>query len=231
MIDGYKIKDGKVIVVNYDENDTVLEEEREYQDNIEELLIAENIEEHLDNLKDKTEKDIKNNEYRITHCKNDIGDAITGIVGFTATGAILCLLKPWIPFLVAFLGSLSFFGIKYIIPLKKKMKNTRKEIAGQELVLEGILEQIKKNQRDLRRLRSDDQRESDNIRTGYRQFDFTELEEIDKYLELWYHVGANEENYIWYQKNDWLDEYLGDTFNQEEVKTLKRIFNRNNKRR
>ena len=53
MIDGYKIKDGKVIVINYDEEDNVVEEERIYQDNIEELLKAENIEEHLKKWKKK----------------------------------------------------------------------------------------------------------------------------------------------------------------------------------
>lgn len=231
MIDGYKIKDGKVIVVNYDENAAVEQEEREYQDNIEELLIAENVEEHLYSLKEKAEEDIKNYQYKITRRQSDIGDAITGIVGITAIGAFLCLLKPWIPLLVAFFGSTSFLGIKYIIPLKKEIKETRKTIAGTELSLEGIEEQIKKNQRDLRRLQSDDRKENDNIRSGYKQFDLAELDEIDKYLELWYFIGENEEDCIWSQKNDWLDDYLYDrNFNSEEVKTLKRIFNRNKRR-
>lgn len=231
MIDGYKIRDGKVIVVNYDEADNVTEEEREYRDNIEELLKAENIEEYLEKLEGEINKNINNCSYMIARQKDMIATGIFLIIMFILLGCAISIGGSLIPVVVSFLGSLVFFSLRNIIPAKREIKKLKKEISGYEVTLEEIEEQRKKNQRDLRRLRSDDRRECDNIKNGYRQFDLVELEQMDKYLDLWRFIGENEELCKWAQDNDHFYSTLNQKgFYEGEIKTLKRILNRNNKR-
>jgi len=230
VIDGYKIKDGKVIVVNYDEYGDVDSEEREYQDNIEELLIAENVEEHLNKLKLEADKEIKDNEYKIERNNIAIGNDWFIIFISNFFGLTLCLAIPWIPLIISFIGTM-LLVVPKIISKKKENKKIEKEILGNKLTLEGICEQVKKNQKDLRRLRNDNRCECENVRNGYKQFDLVELDDINKYLDLWYFVGYNEEDMNCAQNNQYLEEYLEDkNFRLEERKTMKRILNRNKRR-
>ena len=232
MIDGYKIKDGKVIVINYDEEDNVVEEERIYQDNIVDLLKAENIEEHLKKMEEKVNKSIKSCSYMIAKQKDKIATGIFLILMFILLGSAISIGGSLIPVVASSLGSLIFFGLRNIIPSKKEIKKLQKEIAGLEFTLEGIVEQKKINQKDLRRLRNDDRCECDNIKFGYKQFDLVEIQQMDKYLDLWRFIGENEDYCKWAQDNNHLYGTLNQRgfYNEEEIKTLKRILNRNNKR-
>ena len=231
MIDGYKCRDGKVIVVNYDEDNLVTETEREYQDNIDELLKAENMEEHLCNLVSKYENEIDNYERKISRCSINIGNGRIIIFGGTMMGALFCVaFSSWIPVLVGFLGSFVFSKLTFISPSKKDIKKYKKEIKATELILEGIKEEQQKNQRDLRRLRNDNKVEKEDIDSNYRQFDLIELSRMDDYLELWGYVGKNEDDLLWYDEQGCMYRNLEDDFTMDEIKTLRRILKRNDKR-
>ena len=230
MIDGYKCRDGKVIVVNYDVNNEVIETEREYQDNIDELLRAENMEEHLNSLVFKYKNDIDNYGMAIDDCSTNIIAGYTIIGTLTLLGLLLCMLKPWIPLLVGFFGSLAFSNIKLIIPSKRKIRKTQKEIKALEFILEGIKEEQQKNQKDLRRLRNDVRAEKEDIDSNYRQFDSDELSRMDDYLELWGFAGKNEDDLLWYEKQGCFYRNLNDQFRDDEIMTIRRILKRNDKR-
>ena len=231
MIDGYKCRDGKVIVVNYDEDNLVTETEREYQDNIDELLKAENMEEHLCNLVSKYENEIDNYERKISRCSINIGNGRIIIFGGTMMGALFCVaFSSWIPVLVGFLGSFVFSKLTFISPSKKDIKKYKKEIKATELILEGIKEEQQKNQRDLRRLRNDNKVGKEDIDSNYRQFDLIELSRMDDYLELWGYVGKNEDDLLWYDEQGCMYRNLEDDFTMDEIKTLRRILKRNDKR-
>lgn len=146
-------------------------------------------------------------------------------------GGLCCMMLDSFPLLLIILGASIILKIKQTISINKEIKNSRKAIAGTQLALEGIEEQINKNQRDLRRLINDDRKENDNIRNGYRQFDLSELDKIEENLELWYHVGENEEEYLRYLEKGTLEENLEDTFNQEEVKVLKKVLTNRRKKK
>jgi len=231
MIDGYKCRDGKVIVVNYDEDNEVTETEREYQDNIDELLKAENMEEHLCNLVSKYENEIDNYERKISRCSVNV--SIGRFIMFLGTmmSVLFCMaFKSWIPLLVGFLGSFVFSKLTFISPSKKDIKKYKKEIKATELILEGIKEEQQKNQRDLRRLRNDVRVEKENIDSNYRQFDLKELKDVDNYLELWGYVGKNEDDLLWYDEQGCMYRKLEGEFTPDEIKTLRRILKRNDKR-
>jgi len=223
MIDGYKIKDGRVIVINYDKNNGIEETEREYQDNIEELLIAENIEDYLNDLKMKAEEDIKAYENKIKKCKdkNSENNSIF-ISGIVSSCFVYFLFDRFINLLVI-LSLMIGLKLMQSIPIKRKIKEYRKAIVGTEFVLEGISNQIDRNQRDLRRLRNDNRCECENIRNCYKQFDLTEFNVIEDNLELWYRVGEEEVKYLNLLEKGTIEENLKDRFEYEDVKALKRV--------
>ena len=231
MIDGYKCRDGKVIVVNYDEDNLVTETEREYQDNIDELLKAENMEEHLCDLTSKYENEIDNYERKVSRCSVDVSNGRIIMFGGTMMGALFCVaFRSWIPVLVGFLGSFVFSKLTFINSSKKDIKKYKKEIKATELILEGIKEEQQKNQRDLRRLRNDVRVEKEDIDSNYRQFDLKELKDVDNYLELWGYVGKNEDDLLWYDEHGGMYRNLEGEFTPDEIKTLRRILKRNDKR-
>lgn len=231
MIDGYKCIDGKVVVVNYDECNLVTETEREYQDNIDELLKAENMEEHLCNLVSKYENEIDNYERKISRCSINIGNGRIITFGGTMMSALFCVaFKSWIPLLVGILGSFVFSKLTFINSSKKDIKKYKKEIKAIEFILEGIKEEQQKNQRDLRRLRNDTRVEKENIEGNYRQFDLIELSRMNDYLELWGYVGKNEDDLLWYDEQGCMYRKLEGEFTPDEIITLRRILKRNDKR-
>jgi len=229
MIDGYKCRDGKVVVINYDNNNNVNEEEREYQDNIEELLKAENIEEYLDKLKDDYDKKIKESKKKYKSSSESIIIMICIVIMFTLIfGLSLSLsLTSFIPLIVTFLGS-SLASLLICIPSIRNMVRSRKEIRGSELSLEGINEEIQKNQRDLRRLRNDNKVEKEYIDSDYRQFDLKPLEEMEEYLKLWEYIGENEKYYVSRMKRGMIDKDWEEELDKPQLKALKRVLSKRN---
>jgi len=225
VIDGYKFRDGRIIVVNYDSNNNVSEEEREYQDNIEELLYAENMEEHLNKLKNNYyEKIDEANERKKSSSENlfimmFIDIMLTLILGFS----ISVEFNSFIPLIATFFG-FSLGGVLFSIPSIRKCKKAKKDIESYKLVLEGIEREIQNNQRELRRLRSDDRAEREYIDSDYRQLDLKELEQIDEYLDTLEYIGNNEKVFLSYMKQGLLEDtvYEG-ILDEKQFKSLKRV--------
>lgn len=225
MIDGYKFRDGRIIVVNYDSNNNVSEEEREYQDNIEELLYAENMEEHLNKL--------KNNYYEKIDEVNERKKSLSENLFIMIVVCLICtiifglsfsvVLLSFIPLIGTFLG-LSLIGSLTNISSFKKYNRANKEIKGYKLVLEGIEREIQNNQRELRRLRSDDRAEKEYIDSEYKQLDLKELEQIDEYLDTLEYIGNNEKVFLSYMKQGLLEDtvYEG-ILDEKQFKSLKRV--------
>ena len=70
MKDGYRYKDGKIIVSDYNaiNGNVRTEMEREYQDNIEKVLITENIIEYFEPLKNEVKEkltDLENKKFAV----------------------------------------------------------------------------------------------------------------------------------------------------------------------
>lgn len=225
MIDGYKFRDGRIIVVNYDSNNNVSEEEREYQDNIEELLYAENMEEHLNKLKNNYyEKIDEANERKKSSSENlFIIIAVCLICTIIFGLSFSVVLLSFILLIATFFG-FSLGGVLLSISSIRNCMKSKKDIKGYKLVLEGIEREIQNNQRELRRLRSDDRVEKEYIDSEYRQLDLKELEQIDEYLDTLEYIGNNEKIFLSYMKQGLLEDtvYEG-ILDEKQFKSLKRV--------
>ena len=231
MKDGYKYRDGKVIVVDYDQWNTKREEERKYQDNIEELLMAENVRDYLIDYENKVNISIEKNNREIKEWKSE--RALRIVVMFFVTilvGMIVGTITS-ILFIVSALIC-SVITIKLVTSCNKIIKKYEKEIAGFNLTLEGIGEELEKNKINLRKLINDDRVDCENIKgRNYVQLNYVEeLKKLKDYLQLWYVVGEDEEKLLRYDKRDKLYTKLEKDFEQEDIKTLRRILNRNKRK-
>lgn len=174
MIDGYKYKDGKAIVVDYDKDNVKTIQERKYQDNIEELLMAENVREYLSNLKVDVENNVKQSKDEISEYTSN------AVVMSLIVSAILLLLLLLLLNFTFVLGITSivlvfFFGTIVNVNNIKNISKLTKKIKGDNLVLEGIEEQLEKNKINLRRLENDDKIEREDIKeNNYIQLNYVE---------------------------------------------------------
>lgn len=231
MIDGYKCRDGKVIVVNYNKSDVKTETEREYQDNIEELLMCENIEEYLNDYKYDMELKKKGRENSIENWKQEkYGRTAVICVIQVALMVLSAIFKP------VLLGGICiifwFLYKKYLGVCSKKIKELESEIDGIELTLDGIEDELKKNKVKIRRLTNDVRVEKEDISSEYKQLNYVEeLKKLKEYLELWYVSGANQKNFLAYIEDDSLEDEICEDFSEAEIKTIKRILTDRSKKR
>ena len=231
MIDGYKCRDGKVIVVNYDKADVKTETEIEYQDNIEELLMCENIEEYLNDYKHDMELKKKGRENSIENWKQETyaRSVVTCVIHFV----LLVLSAIFKPILIG--GICIFFWPIYKRVTKscsEIIKELESEIDGIELTLDGIEDELKKNKVKIRRLTNDVRVEKEDISSEYKQLNYVEeLKKIKEYLELWYVSGAYQKNFLSYIEDDSLEDEICEDFSEAEIKTIKRILTDRSKKR
>ena len=227
MIDGYKYKDGKIIVYDYDKTDTVSEIERKYQDNIEELLMAENIKEYLYDYKDEVNKLIDDNKSERTACIQCLAviDVALFIIGLFVRGLFSFVIPT-----VAIIGSYACGGLIFssIIYAIKYVKQINKTLDGAYKTLDGIKEEIENNKVKLRRLKNDDRCEKEDIKgRNYVQLNYVqELKRLREYLELWRVLGENEKKFSKYNEQDKMYTKLDDKFRCEEITMLKRILDK-----
>lgn len=225
MIDGYKFKDGKVIVVNYDKDNEVTETEREYQDNIEELLEAENVREHLYYLRKDYNNDIVKLEKVCKDCsENIVGFSFIGVMAVVTIGVpIAVIIGSLIPIVAVFIISLLVNGITISINARKWFKALN-QIKGYKLALEGINELKQKNQRDLRRLRNDVKIEKEYVCSDYQQLKLDSLEQIDDYLDMMECIGANQRRFLLYIEKGLLEDVINqEVLDKKQIKVLKRV--------
>lgn len=223
MIDGYKCRDGKVVVINYDEDNNRYEEERVYQDNIEELLMAENVEEYLLSYRDDMNTLINTKKDEIKQWKEErtCRKVVIAVVAVVLS-VLFAIFKP-MSFVGVVLLASGFYG-KFVSECTRIIKELESEIDGAKLTLEGIKEQLEENRVELRRLENDDRIVKEDISSEYKQLNYVEeLKKLKRYLELWYVAGMNEKKFLKYIENQELSENISDDFPNEEVRIVRRI--------
>lgn len=238
MKDGYRYQDGKVIVSDYSSDKIRTEEKREYQDNIDEILITENIVEYLDDLEDDMMEDVEEIGNKIDVCYLEIIGNVIGMISlFIVLGIFLNLVisNSIISIIISSLLSGGYYGLKKISPILKKLDEYKKDKNGLDLKLKGIEEEIIENEAKLVILEIDDKRDKEEEvknNNEYKQLDYVDkLQEVEDYLDLWYQAGKNEEEYLEYLDQGILDEELGKIFEQEDRTVLKRVLtNKKNKK-
>jgi len=230
--DGYKYSDGKIIAYDYDKFNNKCEIEMMYRDNIEELLMAENVKEYLYNYKDEVNNYINTINREINKWKEERTGRIvvSAVVTFFVSLFSILFFKPILVLMVVLLGSI--LGIKFGIDCNRMIKKNEKKLDGAKLLLEGIEEEIEKNKIELRRLENDDRVEKEDVKgRNYVQLDYVrELKKLRNYLELWRVVGEEEEKFLKYDKRDKMYTLLEDDYEQEDIRIMRRILNRNKRK-
>jgi len=231
MKDGYRYKDGRLEITDYSDNGIREVEYRHYQDNIDEILITENTIEELNKMKEEHNSIIEKNKAYISQCKGLIPIMFLCMFFLTMLfgGGLSVILKIslevnyWVTIVSTFIA-LNFGGMYFSSLIKEEIKKYKRVLAGEELVLKTIKEELNRNKILLKDLKNDMTRNRVNEIENdfsYKQLDYVgKLEELKKELELYYFVGAYESEMIDSYKTDTLDEK---GFETEEIKILQRI--------
>lgn len=222
MKDGYRYKDGKIIVSDYKSyNGNVRQEvEREYKDNIKEILIAENMIEYFTGEKEKINEEISEQLNSIFAKEMAmIVKAIAAIflnsclAGFLSAIIILCLhLGGVLPMFssanilnLALIICSSITVVLYInkvvIPTKIDIKNLKKELSTSKFALDKIVNEIIKQKALVEKLNDDkskDNEESFVYNSEYKwNNDYIRLDYVDKIHEvssnIWNNVAEEED--------------------------------------
>lgn len=222
MNDGYRYKNGKVIVSEYNaDNANVREEkEREYQDNIEEILVAENMIEYFKELRKEVKEDIAKKQNSINAEKISmlicvipaifvnacIGGAISATLKF---GLHLSGLLPMISldniaqiaFLMSSTGIVVYYVNNIIKPAMKNIHSLKKEMSISEFTVNTINKEIEKQKVLVKKLHRDKKKHNEHsfeyvsqqkMSSDYIRLDY--VEQIDNIEEnIWKLVDAEEE--------------------------------------
>lgn len=235
MKDGYRYKDGVLEIADYGDNSIREVEYRDYQDNIDELLIVENMIEELYKMKEVNDNNINRNIDYISKYKS----LIPIIYGFTLCFSFLFggFFSGYLNFSlgiskIIMIGSTfivtALFAHKFFISnVKDEIKIYERLINGEELVLEMIKDKLRENKELLKILKEDVTRfKEEEIKNNfsYKQLDYVDkLNDLKKELDLYYYIGADENKMVEFYNNDTFSEH---GFNEDEVKILKRILDK-----
>jgi len=229
--------DGKVFIDNYNLKEGTLEvQEREYQDNIKEIIKTENFIEELENLKIQIENDINENIGLIESFNGGKKTYIKMWIGATIFAGILSLVFSPNMIITSTLAmsllSTSFFGFFYYLD-KQRVKFAKKEIKCFQLQLEELEIELNNNNLLLKELENNktktNQKESeekkyDNINNIHRE----KCKQIKKQLYLYRHIIFNEKEFLKYYNEDKLDDKLKEEYEPEEIVTIKKYFKSKN---
>lgn len=230
--------DEKVIVTDYGK--TIKSEDREYQDNIKEIIETENILEELFKEKCNLTKKINDNNLEIQY-KKEINKVLTytlflapifsAIVGSLIDKSLLIEegLKVW-----QFLGmsgiilSVASFA-PFINMFKKIIKIKIKENNGYNLEINEIEKELDKNKELLHQLNLDKSKENyeENLKKQHEDIHNIHLEKYKKIkdlLMLYYEIGENEKEFQKYYDKGMLDSKLEEAYESEEIDTIKTYF-------
>lgn len=218
MNDGYRYKNGKVIVSEYNTNNANVreEKEREYQDNIEEILVAENMIEYFKELRKEVKEDIDRKKSLIN------GEKISMYIGIipalVANACIACAIGAslklfglekvitsdaisYLSSLISSGGTLVFYLDKVVKPIKEDIQSLKKQINLSKFTIKTISEEIERQKALIKKLNCDKRKDntqsleyvsqcknsSDYIRLDY-------VEQIDNIEEnIWGLVDIEEE--------------------------------------
>lgn len=222
MNDGYRYKNGKVIVSEYNADTANVreEKEREYQDNIEEILIAENMLEYFKGLRKEVKDDIdrKNNSINAEKismyiCLIPAIFANACIGGGISATLKLCLhlsgLLPMISldniaqiaFLISTSGTVIYYINKIIKPTMENIHSLKKQISISEFTIKTINKEIEKQKGLIKNLNRDKRKDNEQslsyasqhkMSSDYIRLDY--VNQIDNIEEnIWQLVDVEEE--------------------------------------
>lgn len=181
MKDGYKYKDGKIIVSNYDSDNGNLRQEieREYQDNIEDVLITENVIEYFNNLKEDVKIDLE--DKNISILANKITMYIKVFIAIFISSASAGVLSAIIKVCLLLSGNLPMLSIdiikllaiiicssitipvyikKVVKPAINSIKTLKKEVETLKLTIKEIEEEISRQEKLVENLNSDKRKDN-----------------------------------------------------------------------
>ncbi|MBR6689995.1 MAG: hypothetical protein IKL65_01530 [Bacilli bacterium] len=238
--------DDKVMVTDYKKRITI--EEREYQDNIKEIITTENIIEELENEKDKlNNKKIENSQYINSLEKNKkllysfliiipIFSILLGVLAGTLDPNLAMGpgLKAW-----QFMGIagtiMSTVTIAPIIStFKHGIKRMKKENNGCDLELIELEKELESNKEFLAKLNADKTKKNQElalqrVHESIYNIHKEKYNEIKKLLTLFYQIGANESELIRYYNEGTLEENLKNEYDVEEIEKIKTYLKLKNK--
>lgn len=229
--------DGKVFIDNYDLKEGTLEvQQREYQDNIKEIIKIENLIEELQDSKIKLENDINVNTELIESFNDGKKSYIKLWIVATIFAGILSLVFSPNMIITSTLAmsllSTSFFGFFYYLD-KQKVKFIKKENKCFQLQLEELETELNNNNMLLKELENNktqknqkeaEEKKYDNINNIHRE----KYKQIKKQLYLYKHIIFNEKEFLKYYNEDKLDDKLKEEYEPEEIATIKKYFKSKN---
>lgn len=239
IFDGYLCKNGKIIVSDYNPiNGNVRTEiEREYQDNIEKILITENIIEYFESLKNKEREkltELKNKKYSL-EAGILIGIIPTLFIGICVAGVISGLLKVGLHLcgiidlvklssitklavLISGCGTLTHYLKKTIKPAKEEIKELSKEICISEFTLKEINEELDKQYELVEKLNNDKRKDNE------QSLAYDSLKWTDDYIRLDYVKEiSNIESNLWQTVAEEEDKLEKQQEEQRESRLVKKL--------
>jgi len=222
MKDGYRYKDGKIIVSDYRayNGNIRTEMEREYQDNIKEILIAENMIEYFMGEKEKVNEEISDKRNSIYARKIMmyikaflailVNSCLAGVLSAIITlclhlGGLLSMISldtiKSLAFLICSSGTAVYYINKVIKPTRNEIKKLKQEVNISEFALKEINSELERQHELVKKL-NNDKRKDNEVSLAYDSeykwtTDYIRLDYVDKIHEassnLWNNVADEED--------------------------------------
>ena len=231
MKDGYKYKDGYIIVANYTNSDIREEEIRPYQDNIDKILINENIIEELNNIKNDLTTELETYENYIREGKtNIILGSIIFALGTLFIGTIASfIINPVLSYLVSLIFFSIIIGKPTIYDMIQVILESKRDIKGCNIALKEVekeLTKVNQEQNEIEKCKEKVKEEELKKDSSYRQLNYVEkLKELREYLTMISFYEMCKEQLSTYDEQGILEEKLKDELDSSQMKTLRRIIN------
>ena len=221
MKENYIYSNGEVIVTDIQDGYVDLKK-YEYQDNIEEIFVVENMLEELEKNKVQIKSEIKMYD---THIYKDLFKTFATMGGGSELFALL-IVSDSFKLLVSIFLILSFGSA--LILTKQGEKNSKKTANGYKLKLEYLEQLEEKNKKLLEKLKQNKtknniqklENDKDTKTITYKQ----KLESIRDDLKIYQSIAMNENKYEKYYNKDALDSKLKNEFTEEEIIKVKQYF-------
>lgn len=236
MKESYIITNGDVIVSDKKE-DTVELLKYEYQDNIEDILVVENILEEIGNIKNKKNKTIaeETNTINFINKKFLLKVAVPfGLFGGVCNG--IGMLLAHVPIIetlmMCLIASTIAVGVGIIFPIILSKKSTKRFIAGEKLKVNYLEIQEEKYKKLLNELKNNKTKNNINSAKNYTKNRVNHIEKINKIKEELSSLKAvleSEEIYRYCFEQGTLDDELINEYNEEQIEAVKTYFKNNNK--
>jgi len=225
MKEKYIYENGKVFVVDQKENKGADLNKLEYQDNIEEIFITENIIEELRKEYSETKEIIESTKKTINaRSYSKAAIVIAGISSLFAITGYLASFNPTllsVPFVPGFFSYIIFFVIIF-----KNKQNAKKQLNGFNLELNKTIDEISDYEKKLQQLKNDRSKKNEtNMKNEVISISHKEqLEELKHILNLYYNIGYYEKAFSEKYEKDQIDTQLHESFSEKDKVLIKSYF-------